>query len=116
MSKFLSKLYAKNIIINVFVVVSISTCGITLYNKIKNKNSLEMEKNIVTVDDGKTLQDMIDEQKQKVKEGMLSIGLTPTPTYPNGNAEGKVMIKNPSKNTKNFKVKFILSNDNSVVY
>lgn len=116
MSKFLSKLYAKNIIINVLVVVSISTCGITLYNKIKNKNSLEMEKNIVTVDDGKTLQDMIDEQKQKVKEGMLSIGLTPTPTYPNGNAEGKVMIKNPSKNTKNFKVKFILSNDNSVVY
>ena len=48
MSKFLSKLYAKNIIINVLVVVSISTCGITLYNKIKNKNSLEMEKNIVT--------------------------------------------------------------------
>ena len=75
-----------------------------------------MEKNVVVVDDGKTLDDMIKEQEQKVKEGMLSVGLTPTPTYPNGNSEGKVMIKNPSKNTKNFKVKFTLSSDNSVVY
>ena len=114
--KFITKFLTKNFIVNTFVIISISTCGISVYNNIKNKNSLEMEKNVVVADDGKTLDNMIKDQEEKVKEGMLSVGLTPIPTYPNGNTEGKVMIKNPSKNTKNFKVKFILSKDNRLVY
>lgn len=116
MINFLTKFLAKKSVINILIVASISTCGIAVYNEFINKNSLQMEKNVVVVDDRKTLDDMIKEQEEKVKEGMLSVGLTPTPTYPNGKSEGKIMIKNPSENTKNFKVKFTLLSDNSVVY
>ena len=96
--------------------VGISISSIVIYNKIITNKNLSIDSNVVIASDTKSIQDKLDEENKRVQDGMLAISMTTEPTFPDGKSLGKVMIKNPAQNTKNFTVKFVLNDTNEEVY
>ena len=116
---FAGKLFTGKII-PIIIATTVGTTGGVIYSKMqaneKSSQQLSIEPNVVIQEDTKNIQEVLDRENQRVKEGMLAISMTPEPTFYSGSSLGKVMIKNPAQNTKNFTVKFVMNSTNEEVY
>lgn len=101
--------------------------GLLVFMVMENKNSTAGEsKNSITtphvgsgVISGTTKSDIqaeLDEAQRKVDESMLSVEISPNPTFPSGTEMGKIFIQNPESNKLSFGVQFALEETDEVVY
>lgn len=111
--------FNSKITVVLIISVLIITIGVLLFiNSVSNDdNTLQIDSNVIVGEmDTTTLAEKVKQAQEKVDEGMLALNIAPNPIFVDGESKGKVMIGNPSNNTKSFTVEFILSDNNQSVY